>query len=404
MTKAKNDTRLYQPMTHPRRYWLRMLAVCGLLLGVGIALAARLEEIFFANLVLNGMILGVLLLGMFVIFRQVIMLAPEVSWIEAFRTDRFDLSHGQPSLLGSMATMLSNRHEDEDNPKLVLSPTSKNTLLDSIASRLEERRDTSRYMVSLLIFLGLLGTFWGLLDVVYSVSAAISNLSLNGEDAASIFNGLRDSLTAPLSGMGTAFSSSLFGLAGSLILGFLELQAAQAQNRFYNELEEWLASLTKLTTSSGFASDSDQPIPAYLEALLEQTAESLQALQRSLARGEESRIVANHNVISLTEKLSVLSEQISEQHALNQQMASHYQRLADALATLADGKITLDDSTRSHLRNIETVVTHIARDLQRGHEDMAEQIRGEIRLLTRTLSAQNNATSKTPRGPGQGSV
>lgn len=389
MASTEKDGFLYQPLTHPRRYWLRMAIVCAVFIGIIAALAPRLQSIFMANAVLNGIILAVLLTGVLVIFRQVIMLAPEVAWIEAYRSRRTDLSHRQPALLGSMAAMLGNRRQpdSEEQPRLVLSPSARDTLLDSIASRLEERRDSSRYMVSLLVFLGLLGTFWGLLDVVSSVSTALSDLRLEGDDAGTIFEGLKASLTAPLSGMGTAFSSSLFGLAGSLMLGFLELQAAQAQNRFYNELEEWLAGLTRLSSSGGFAGESEQPIPAYLEALLEQTAESLQGLQRALSRGEESRIAANRNVIALTEKLSVLSDQMETQTALTEQMAGNQQRLAGALASLADGRITLDEASRSHLRNIDTLLDRLTTDVHHGREDMTEQLRGEIRLLARTIAS-----------------
>src|SRR5690606_4518129 len=154
--------------------------------------------------------------------------------------------------------------------------------------RLDESRDLSRYMVGLLIFLGLLGTFWGLIQTIDSVGKVIANLSFASGDLGTVFQELQAGLESPLSGMGTAFSSSLFGLSGSLILGFLDLQAGQAQNRFYNELEDWLSSITRLG-SAGPVSDGEASVPAYVQALLEQSADTLDRLQRTIERGEESR-------------------------------------------------------------------------------------------------------------------
>ena len=179
-----------------------------------------IQRAFLANRWLNGLIIGVILLGVGYIFRQVISLDPEVRWIETFRRNEPSLALQKPPvLLASMATMLGERQG-----RLSLSAMSMRALLDSIASRLDESRDISRYLIALLIFLGLLGTFWGLLDTIFSVAAVIQGLSVGEGDITAIFDDLKKGLQAPLSGMGTAFSSSLFGLAGSLVLGFLDLQ------------------------------------------------------------------------------------------------------------------------------------------------------------------------------------
>ena len=254
-------------MTRPRKYLFRMalfVIVVAVLCGF---LFLPLQNAFMTNAPLNGFIIGVFVLGIIYNFRQVLMLYPEVAWIESFRQDGAPLSETPlPKLLAPMATMVG-KHKD----RLSLSTLAMRSFLDGIVSRLDESRDISRYTIGLLIFLGLLGTFWGLLGTVASIGDVIGGLSVEGGDAAVVFGDLKRGLQAPMAGMGTAFSSSLFGLAGSLVLGFLDLQANQAQNRFYNDLEEWLSSVTRLSTGS-LAIETDQPIPAYVQALLEQTA------------------------------------------------------------------------------------------------------------------------------------
>ena len=292
-------------MTLPHRYLVRMgLFLVAVAIAVGL-LYPTLLDAFNANVVLNGLILAVLLIGIVFAFRQVVLLWPEVTWIETYRRDRQLLSqHRPPRLLAPMAVMLGERKGE-----LRLSTIAMRSLLDGIGSRLDEARDIERYMIGLLIFLGLLGTFWGLLQTVNSVAGVIASLSIGSGDMAAAFDDLKSGLQAPLGGMGTAFSSSLFGLGGSLVLGFLELQAGQAQNRFYNDLEDWLSSVTRL--SAGAVGEGDQAIPAYIQALLEQTAESLEALQRTLSQGEESRAGTNENVLALTERLGTMTEQMS---------------------------------------------------------------------------------------------
>jgi hypothetical protein len=279
----------------------------------------RLVKTFMNNPPLNGVILAVLLFGMVYAFRQIFLLRSEVAWIDAYRRDRV-VAEAQPRLLAPMATMLGER----EGP-LRLSPTSMRTLLDGIGARLDESRDISRYMIGLMIFLGLLGTFWGLLETVESVAGVIKGLTMGSGTVAGIFDDLKRGLEAPLTGMGTAFGTSLFGLGGSLILGFLDLQSGQAQNRFFNDLEDWLSGATRLTAGSPIA-EGEQAVPAYIQALLEQTAESIEKLQRSVAQGEESRSVTNNNVVALTERL----------HDMTQQMNHDMRLLAKTIAALAE--------------------------------------------------------------------
>jgi hypothetical protein len=202
---------------------------------------------FFANPGLNALIGLVLLVGTILAFRQVIRLYPEVAWVNNFRIADPGLAIDRhPTLLAPMAAILGG----ERSGRMTISQQTMRHLLDSIATRLDEARDISRYMTGLLVFLGLLGTFWGLIETVSSVGKVIDGLKVGG-DAGALFDTLKEGLAAPLGGMGISFSSSLFGLAGSLILGFLDLQSSQAQNRFYTDLEDWLA-----TTVGGYSGEA----------------------------------------------------------------------------------------------------------------------------------------------------
>lgn len=201
------------------------------------------QHAFMTNPGLNGLIIGVLVIGVILIFTQVISLIPEVRWINSFRAaGSADRVGRDPRLLAPMRALLGRRQ------RLTLSATVLRSILDSIGTRLDESRDISRYLIGLLVFLGLLGTFWGLIGTIGSISDVIQGLDPNSGNNSDILGALKSGLTAPLSGMGTAFSSSLLGLSGSLILGFLDLQAGRAQNRFYTELENWLSSVTEVDT------------------------------------------------------------------------------------------------------------------------------------------------------------
>jgi len=223
-------------LSSPRIFLLRM-AVFVILGGlVAFVLHKQIEVAFMANPGLNALIIGVLLIGIVLSARQVIRLYPEIAWVNGFRLADPGLAVDRaPVLLAPMAAILGSRVG-----RMAMSAQLMRGILDSIATRLDEARDISRYMTGLLVFLGLLGTFWGLIETVGSVGGVIQGLK-SGGDAATMFDSLREGLAAPLSGMGISFSSSLFGLAGSLVLGFLDLQSSQAQNRFYTELEDWLS-------------------------------------------------------------------------------------------------------------------------------------------------------------------
>jgi hypothetical protein len=259
-------------LSSPRIFLFRMLVflvLCGLVITV---LYRQILTAFMANPGLNALIVAVLAVGILLAFRQVIRLFPEVAWVNGFRLADPGLAVARPPvLLAPMATILGDRAG-----RMAISSLTMRGLLDSIATRLDEARDISRYMTSLLVFLGLLGTFWGLIETVGSVGKVIEGLKPGG-DAGAVFDSLRDGLAAPLSGMGISFSSSLFGLAGSLALGFLDLQTSQAQNRFYMELEDWLSTTVRDLGAEGAPTAAAMPtgeMRAAMEKLKETVADT----------------------------------------------------------------------------------------------------------------------------------
>ncbi len=402
-------------MTDTKTYLTRMIVFLAVV-GVGAAfIGGDLFSFFMANPLLNGLILGVILTGIFLNFRQVGMLGPESRWIERFRTTEMDgsatlsVERSQPEdeerlrLLSPMARMLE---EKRGRGRVTLSAPVMRTLLDGIAARLDESRELSRYFTGLCIFLGLLGTFWGLLGTVASIGDVISNLSVTGDDITVTFSALQAGLEQPLSSMGTAFSTSLFGLAGSLMLGFFDLQAGQAQNSFYNDLEEWLSGLTRLSSGSGLA-DSEQGVSAYTEALLEQSAESLNELQSIMARGESSRTAGNEQLIDLNDKLSLLTDQMRAEQQVLLRMAEGQRDLVPAIRKfneVAEGMSApqasggMDDSTRAHIRSIDTVLTRISSNLSTGRDETVREIRNEIKLLAKTIASVAARDGNSPDG------
>ena len=226
-------------LSSPRIFLVRMIIFLIIASFVPLVLYREVAAAFMNNPGLNGLILGVLIVGIAMAVRNVVGLMPEVRWVNSFRRRETGFEQNPPRLVAPMATLLRDRTDT-----LALSTFTWRSILDSIAMRLDENREILRYLAGLLVFLGLLGTFWGLVTTVSSVGATIQSLSVTSGDAGIIFEDLKEGLAAPLAGMGIAFSSSLFGLAGSLILGFLDLQANQAQNRFYTELEDWLSTIT----------------------------------------------------------------------------------------------------------------------------------------------------------------
>lgn len=375
-------------MTRPQRYLTRVLLFLAAVIAVIVALVEPLSRAFSANPALNGLIAATLVIGIGFSIRQIAGLKGEVRWIEQYRrAESVDDVQQTPALLAPMAAMLG------EDRQLSLSALSMRTLLDGIAARMDEAREITRYLIGLLIFLGLLGTFWGLLGTISAISDTIRTLSVDSPDIAMMFDELKQGLQAPLSGMGTAFSSSLFGLAGSVILGFIDLQTGQAQNRFFKDLEDWLSTITKLSRGGGLAlGEGEQGVPSYVSALLEQTAESLDNLQRTVTRAEESRGEVNAAIMTLTERLETLADQRKAEQDLLVKLADAQNGTRDVIGKLttvleAGGKSEagIDEATRSHLRNLDVHVKHMMDDAAKGRSQFVDEIRSELKLLARTL-------------------
>lgn len=328
-------------MSQPIRALYSMLAVLVALFATAFILRAPLLTAFSAQPWFNGLIVVVFAIGVLVNLRHVVRLQSEVRWIEGFRrSDPERAKLQKPVLLLPMAKLFAH---GEGKPQ-TLSTASMRSLLDSIYLRLEEQRDLSRYLTGLLIFLGLLGTFWGLLATISAVADIIAGLSA-GSDSLVMFESLKERLRVPLAGMATSFSTSLFGLAGSLIVGLLDLFAGRASNRFYGELEDWLSGMTRLSSGSSMG-DSDTSVPSYVQALLEQTADGLERMQRAIVDSARERRSSDEQMLELNGQLARLVETQSELRATLKQLAQ-----------------------------------------ANSNNSMSEDLRAEFRLLSRTISA-----------------
>lgn len=377
-------------MTNPQRFLNRVLVFLLLAAGVAGALHAVIWRSFVHNPALNGLILGMLLVGIAYNIRRILLLKPEARWIEAFRTNQPGLSlQDPPQIIAPVASVLTTR---DRRGRQSLSALSLRYLLDSISSRLDESRDIARYFTGLLIFLGLLGTFWGLLTTMATIGDIIGSLRLSGGDLVAIFEDMKRGLAAPLQGMGTAFSASLFGLAGSLVLGFLDLQATQAQNAFYNDLEEWLSSLTRLGAieGTGLGEHAVGPaLPSYVQAMLQQTGENLERLERSVSRAEEGRNRLDTTLAALVQHMGALGDRLGREQELLQRLAQSQEMIAERLSRRIDGggaAHALDESTRGHIRNTDLQLGRLVEELGRGREEMTRELRGEIKLVARTIA------------------
>jgi hypothetical protein len=276
-----------------------------------------IKNAFMANPGLNGLIVATLLLGVVYAFRMVWRLGPEVTWVNEFRMGQPNEAT-PPILLGPMATLLG-----DANRRTVLSPQTMRSLLDSLASRLDESRDLVRYLVGLLIFLGLLGTFWGLLATVSSVGDAIKNLDVTSTQSSSVFEELKTGLQRPLAGMGLSFASSLFGLAGSLILGFMDLKASQAQNRFYHNFEDWLSTMTDVGMGDGATSN----MPAFMRMDMQNLHRTVERLgdQIDLGRNGAAAGGSNETIEQLADAVTNLVTQMREEQKMVRQWIQNQQ-------------------------------------------------------------------------------
>ena len=369
----------------PQRFIYRSLLF---LVFVAIVVGALHQVIWTAfqhNPWLNGVILAILLFGIFFNIRRILRLKPEARWIEAFRTNAPGFSlQDAPRLLAPIAAVLGERQR---RSRTALSTLSLRHLLDSISSRLDENRDISGYLRNLLIFLGLLGTFWGLIEAIGAIGGVIAGLTIGTGDFTAVFNEFKAGLLQPLSGMGTAFSASLFGLAGSLVLGFLDLQASQAEQNFYNELEEWLSGITRLAVPDGGLPElgGGPALPAYLSALLQQTADNIDRLQQVVGRGEQERGALQAMVNQLNHNLAALADRLGRDQDLLERMVGSQQALVQHMAQRADAG-GLDQTTRDHIRNTDIQLSRLIEEMGRGRAELSRELRNEIKLVARTIA------------------
>ena len=376
-----NEPRFSQPFNQI----ILMLVVLGLVGGVAYLLAPTVLPVFETSPYLNGLIFAVFLVGVVACFWQLATLIFSVSWIEGFALDRPGHEFARvPRLLAPLAALLS-----DTRARRALTSTSTRSILDSVGQRLDEARDITRYIVNLLIFLGLLGTFYGLATTVPAVVETIRSLApAEGSDQMIDFGRLMEGLESQLGGMGTAFASSLLGLAGSLVVGLLELFAGHGQNRFYMELEEWLSSITRIGLSSGDG-DGRGNDTGVLAGIMEQNALQIEQLRDMIQHAEERRMDSDTKINSLTDAVMALADKGSggpidtDVFARLSQSQDH---LAETIAAQAgNGGEGLDTEARNRLRNIDVQLLRILEEMSAGRQDSVSELRSEIAALTRAV-------------------
>ena len=367
--------------SQPIRQIVTMLVVVALVCGGAWLIHDTVIGIIATNPLLNGFIAAVFLLGVATCFWQVLILVQSVSWIERFaRHDPGSETAEAPRLLAPLAQLLRTR-----GARSQISSSSSRSILESVATRIDEARDITRYLTNLLIFLGLLGTFYGLATTVPAVVETIRSLApKEGETGLEVFGKLMGGLESQLGGMGTAFSSSLLGLAGSLVVGLLELFAGHGQNRFYRELEEWLSSITRL----GFAgSDGEGGEGAAVSAVLDHLAGQVEVLQTLIAQSEENRAATDQGLAQLTAALNKLAKMaVAEQgqHATLTRIAEGQEALVAAL-TGENSKAQVDAESRMRLRSIDVQLLRILEELAAGRQEAMADLRGDLAVLTNSV-------------------
>lgn len=365
--------------SHPFRQVVSMLLVLALV-GAGTFLALpRVLPVFLANPMLNGFILLVWIIGVLSCFMQVGVLSRSVRWIEAF-TSRLPGAQmvSAPSLLAPLATLLGQR-----GAQTQLSATSSRSILDSVGTRIEEDREITRYIVNTLIFLGLLGTFYGLATTVPALVDTIRSLApKDGEQGLDVFNRLISGLESQLAGMGVAFASSLLGLAGSLVVGLLELFAGRGQNRFYRELEEWLSSVTRLSLASGDDA-SDREV---MEALFSQMADQVEALNGLVRASDKARTDMDAHLTEVASAITSLATRMDTTSSVEalQQVAQTQAAMMNALTT-GDMEFGLDAESRQRLRSMDVQLLRLTEEIAAGRQETMADLRSELARLGASL-------------------
>ena len=382
MERAKADTAT--TFSQPIRQIVTMMLVTALVIFGAWYVHDQVAQIVQTNPLLNGLIGLVFLLGIATCFWQVLILMQSVSWIEEFARNRQGAETAAPSLLAPLASLLRSRRG------ATISSSSSRSIQESVESRIEESRDVTRYLINLLVFLGLLGTFWGLATTVPAVVDTIRSLApQEGESGLDVFGKLMTGLESQLGGMGTAFASSLLGLAGSLVVGLLELFAGHGHNRFVRELEEWLSSITRL----GFSGEGEGGEAGQLGQVLEGLSAQVEQLQMIAGDAEAARVMMDERLSDLAVAIAALSERMGSMGsdaALNR-IAAGQERLVAALSG-EDSKISTDAESRMRLRSIDVQLLKILEELSAGRQESVADLRGDLSALTAAIRQNNRST------------
>ncbi|WP_322866390.1 biopolymer transporter ExbB [Aquicoccus sp. G2-2] len=373
--------------SRPVRQIVMMLAVL-VLAGVGVFFALpRVLPVFLANPYLNGFIVFVFFIGLLACFWQAFQLSRSARWIEAFTNDRADGLRA-PQLLAPLATLMRGR-----GAKMQISSASARSILDSVALRIDEEREITRYITNFLIFLGLLGTFYGLATTVPAVVDTIRSLApRDGEQATDIFKRLMTGLESQLGGMGVAFASSLLGLSGSLIVGLLELLAGHGQNRFYRELEEWLSSITRLGFASG---DGENAETALIGALADTMADQLTDLQDIFTHSEVSRAKVDEKLSHLADSIERMTHRMSNENPINtalMRVAEGQEALLDQMRRREENSSDgggIDAESRMRLRSIDVQMLRILEEISAGRQETMAEMRADINALVKVLGKRD---------------
>jgi len=387
----KADFEAEPHFSQPFRQIAMMLAVLGLCGAGGFVALPRVLPVIEANPWLNGFIIFVFFLGVVACFLQVAQLIQSVRWIEHFVTDR-DAGNRPPRLLAPLAALLRRRDR-----RLQITTSSTRSILDSVATRIDEAREITRYLVSLLIFLGLLGTFYGLATTVPALVDTIRSLAPSeGETNMEVFTRLMSGLESQLGGMGVAFASSLLGLAGSLIVGLLELFAGHGQNRFYRELEEWLSTITKLSFSGDGEQASDTGI---VEQVLDQMTDQMERLTLMFSRAQEGQNEVDARLGQLADSVERMTERLeATAPSANSlaRIAEGQERLAEVLGEreTAEG---LDAESRMRLRSIDVQMLRLLEEVAAGRQESMAELRTDLAALNRTLTKLSHAPQAQPQ-------
>ncbi len=376
MTEAEAEPHFSQPV----RQVVQMLIVLGLVSFGSYLLLPTVMPVILANLWLNGTIGLVFVVGVFTCFWQVYQLVRSVAWLEDFALER-EVGSKVPRLLAPLAALLRSRRG-----RMQISATSSRSILESVGTRIEELRDITRYLVNLLIFLGLLGTFYGLATTVPAVVETIRSLApQEGEGGVEVFARLMGGLEAQLGGMGTAFGSSLLGLAGSLIVGLLELFASHGQNRFYRELEEWLSSITRVAFAGA---DGEGSEPSAVAGILDHMSEQMEAMREMFTQSDVSRAMLEDRMGEVALAMEKIAGNMSQPRSADK-LLKRIAEANEALLNKLDGVTTheggVDAESRMRLRSIDTQLLALHEDIAAGRQESIAGLRADIAALTRVI-------------------